>query len=102
MGYKRDVKDNVRRLLYANSGNICAMYGCSNSLVYENTASINEICHIEAVNEKGARYNTNLSDEYVNSYENLMLLCPTCHSIIDNKQNESFYTVAYLTFCSYI
>lgn len=96
MGYKRDVKDNVRRLLYANSGNICAMYGCSNSLVYANTASINEICHIEAVNEKGARYNTNLTEDYVNSYENLMLLCPTCHSIIDNKQNESFYTVAYL------
>ena len=42
------------------------------------------------------RYNTNLTDDYVNSYENLMLLCPTCHSIIDNKQNESFFTVAYL------
>ncbi|MGL5869339.1 HNH endonuclease signature motif containing protein [Clostridium chrysemydis] len=96
MGYKRDVKYNVRRLLYANSGNICAMYGCSNSLVYANTASINEICHIEAVNEKGARYNSDLTDNYVNSYENLMLLCPTCHSIIDNKKNEGFYTVAYL------
>lgn len=96
MGYKRDVKGNVRRLLYANSGNICAMYGCNNPLVYVNTASINEICHIEAVNDEGARYNPNLTDDYVNSYENLMLLCPTCHSIIDNKQNEGFYTVLYL------
>ena len=43
MGYKRDVKDSVRRLLYANSGNICAMYGCNNTLVHANTASINEI-----------------------------------------------------------
>lgn len=96
MGYKRDVKDSVRRLLYANSGNRCAMYGCNNTLVYANTASINEICHIEAVNETGARYNRNLTDEYVNSYENLILLCPTCHSIIDNKLNEKFYTVEYL------
>lgn len=96
MGYKRDVKDSVRRLLYANSGNICTMYGCSNTLVYANTASINEICHIEAVNENGARYNNDLTDEYVNSYENLILLCPTCHSIIDNKLNEVFYTVEYL------
>lgn len=96
MGYKRDVKDSVRRLLYANSGNICAMYGCNNTLVQANTASINEICHIEAVNENGARYNSNLTDEYMNSYENLILLCPTCHSIIDNKLNEEFYTVEYL------
>lgn len=96
MGYKRDVKENVRRLLYANSGNMCAMYGCNNTLVYANTASINEICHIEAVNENGARYNNNLTDEYVNSYDNLILLCPTCHSIIDNKLNENVYTVDYL------
>lgn len=96
MGYKRYVKENVRRLLYANSGNVCAMYGCNNPLVYANTASINEICHIEAVNEDGARYNPNLTDDYVNSYENLILLCPTCHNTIDNKQNENFYSVSYL------
>lgn len=96
MGYKRYVKENVRRLLYANSGNVCAMYGCNNPLVYANTASINEICHIEAVNEDGARYNQHLTDDYVNSYENLILLCPTCHDIIDDKRNESFYTVPYL------
>ena len=72
------------------------MYGCNNTLVQDNSASINEICHIEAVNESGARYNNNLTDEYVNSYENLVLLCPTRHSIIDNKLNEGSYTVAYL------
>lgn len=96
MGYKRDVKENTRRLLYAKSGNMCAMYGCTNALVHANTANISEICHIEAVNESGARYNDNLSDEYVNSYENLILLCPTCHNIIDNKLNENLYTVEYV------
>ena len=96
MGYKRDVKENTRRLLYAKSGNMCAMYGCTNALVHANTANISEICHIEAVNENGARYNDNLSDEYVNSYENLILLCPTCHNIIDSKLNESLYTVEFI------
>ncbi|MEK8199774.1 HNH endonuclease signature motif containing protein [Lysinibacillus sp. FSL M8-0134] len=96
MGYKRYVKENVRRLLYAKSGNVCAMYGCNNPLVYTNAASVNEICHIEAVNEDGARYNPHLTEEYVNSYENLILLCPTCHKKIDNKQNESLYTVHFL------
>lgn len=96
MGYKRDVKESTRRLLYAKSGNMCAMYGCTNALVHANTANISEICHIEAVNENGARYNDSLSDEYVNSYENLVLLCPTCHDIMDNKLNENIYTVDYI------
>lgn len=72
------------------------MYGCTNALVHANTANISEICHIEAVNESGARYNENLSDEYVNSDENLLLLCPTCYDIIDNKLNESFYIVDFI------
>ena len=96
MGYKRSVKDGVRKMLYANSGNVCAMYGCRKKLVSDNTANIAEICHIEAVNENGARYNSNLTDEYVNSYENLILLCPGCHKIIDDKANAELYTVEYL------
>lgn len=96
MGYKRNVKEGIKRLLYASSGNMCAMYGCVNQLVYANTANISEICHIEAVNEDGARYNPNLTEEYVNSYDNLVLLCPTCHVTVDNKLNEGFYTVEYL------
>lgn len=96
MGYKRGVKDSVRKMLYANSGNVCAMYGCGTKLVSDNTANIAEICHIEAVNENGARYNNNLTDEYVNSYENLILLCPGCHKIIDDKANAELYTVEYL------
>ena len=97
MGFKRNIKENTRRLLYANSGNVCAMYGCTNPLIHANTSNISEICHIEAVNEDGARYNDKLSEEYVNSYDNLVLLCPTCHSIVDSKLNESFYTVSYLS-----
>ncbi|WP_395013551.1 HNH endonuclease [Robinsoniella peoriensis] len=96
MGYKRNVKENTRRLLYANSGNVCAMYGCSNPLIYANTSNISEVCHIEAVNDDGARYSDQLTDEYVNSDENLVLLCPTCHTIVDNKLNEIRYTVSYL------
>ena len=96
MGYKRNVKENTRRLLYANSGNVCAMYGCCNPLIHANTSNISEICHIEAVNEDGARYNDQLTDEYVNSDENLVLLCPTCHTIVDNKLNEIIYTISYL------
>lgn len=96
MGYRRNIKESTRRMLYARSGNMCAMYGCNNVLINENTSNISEICHIEAVNDDGARYNDNLTDEEVNSYDNLVLLCPRCHAIVDNKANESIYTVEYL------
>lgn len=96
MGYRRNIKESTRRMLYARSGNMCAMYGCNNVLINENTSNISEICHIEAVNDDGVRYNDNLTDEEVNSYDNLVLLCPRCHAIVDNKANESIYTVEYL------
>lgn len=96
MGYTRKIQDTTRRRLYANSGNICAMYNCDEELIYANSANLSEICHIEAVNEDGARYNANSSNEEVNSYDNLLLLCPTCHKIVDSKQNEHLYTVDYM------
>lgn len=96
MGYKRNIKTCVVNLLYAKSGNICEMYGCHNQLLHDNNSKISEICHIEAISENGPRYNAELSEEYINSYDNLILLCPTCHSIIDNKSNEPLYTVEYL------
>lgn len=96
MGYTRNIKEAIRRQLYANSGNICAMYGCDNQLINENTSNLSEICHIEAVNEDGARYNPNSSNEEINSYQNLILLCPTCHKKVDAKQNETLFPVEYL------
>ena len=60
------------------------------------SSNISEICHIEAVKEGGARYNDDLTDEEVNSYDNLILLCPSCHAIVDDKKNENIYTVDFL------
>lgn len=91
MGYTRNIEPSVKRLLYAKSGNSCAW--CFSPLILDNTTNASEICHINAVNENGARYNPNLTNEYVNSYDNLILLCPRCHKIIDSKENEAEYTV---------
>lgn len=63
---------------------------------HSSTIKGSEICHIEAVNEDGARYNPNLTDEYVNSYENLILLCANCHTFADNKLNENVCSVEML------
>lgn len=94
MSYTRKISETTKKLLYANSGNSCAM--CNATLILDNSSNASEICHIEAVNEDGARYNPNLTDEYVNSYENLILLCPRCHTIVDDKQNIQIYSVEFL------
>lgn len=94
MGYNRKIKDGTKRMLYIKSGNLCAW--CKQTLVYSNSSNLSEICHIEAVNEDGARYNPNLTYEYVNSYENLILLCANCHTFADNKLNENVCSVEML------
>lgn len=96
MAYSRKIKEKVKRRLYACSGNCCEMYGCRQQLLDMNGTNYGEICHIEAVNEGGARYNANCSDEYINSFDNLLLLCPTHHKEVDDINNLNKYTVEFL------
>ena len=55
---------------------------------------IGEIAHIEANSDDGPRANPHLSELQRNAYENLILLCPTHHEIVDAR--ESTYTVEVL------
>jgi hypothetical protein len=57
---------------------------------------VSKICHIEAASQNGPRYNPNMSDDERRHFDNLILLCDECHSIIDNKDNESEYPVELL------
>ena len=50
-------KLEVLRTLFALSGNQCAFPGCNHSLISNKGTFITEICHIEAANEGGERYN---------------------------------------------
>lgn len=94
MSYKRAVSNRDKEKLYAKSGNMCAL--CRKPLFSANGTKLGEICHIEAVGEDGLRYNPKLTEEYINSYDNLILLCPNCHTLVDSKVNEYDYTVATL------
>jgi HNH endonuclease len=38
-----------------------------------------EICHIYGLKPDSPRYVPGMTVEEVNAYENLLLLCPTCH-----------------------
>lgn len=80
-------KENVLRELYSKSGNQCAFPGCNSVLCDEKGNFIGQICHIEAAEEGGERFNPNMSNEERRSYDNLMLMCYK-HHVITNNVNE--------------
>ncbi|MGQ8826224.1 hypothetical protein ACUTUE_23295 [Bacillus sp. NA_146.1] len=84
------ILDPVLRELYIFSGNQCAFPGCSNKIVNEDGTYIAQICHIEAVNEGGQRFNPNMTNEDRRALSNLMLLCYEHHKTTDNTE---VYTV---------
>lgn len=52
---------------------------------------IGEMCHIRTASPNGPRYDSIQSDAELNQEQNLLLLCPTHHSLIDQATTE--YTV---------
>ncbi len=92
---RKPISDATKKKLFALSGNQCCYPGC-NERVYklEDEALLGEICHIKAVNPTGARYDPELPEEQVNTYDNLIILCPNHHTIID--KNEGKYSAQIL------
>lgn len=80
--------------LFALSGNKCAFPGCTESIISTEGVVIGEICHIEAAEPGGERYNPNSNDEYRRSFDNLILLCPRDHKITNDTVK---YTSSTLT-----
>ena len=88
-----------RALLWAVSGSLCCFPDCGVKCVEQandndRSVIIGHIAHIEANSDSGPRANPNLSQQERNSYENLILLCPTHHVLVDAQ--ASTYTVEML------
>ncbi|MBD9093084.1 MAG: hypothetical protein EGQ20_11220 [Bacteroides oleiciplenus] len=98
MGNKaRNYTLSTLKKLYALSGNQCAAPDCKRVLIARDGISItSKICHIEAASEDGPRYNSLMTDKERAHFDNLILLCDECHTIIDNKENEGKYPVTLL------
>ena len=93
----RDYTPTTIKRLFLLSCNQCAAPNCNNSLeAKDNLTIIAKICHIEAASPDGPRYNPIMSDDDRRDFNNLILLCDECHSIIDNKENEDKYPVELL------
>ncbi len=84
------------KTLFTYSGNQCAEPNCTNPIIAEDGTTNGEICHIAAASPEGARYDETMTDDERRLYDNLILLCPKHHKMIDNKRNLNVYTTKLL------
>ena len=76
-----------RKLSWGNSDGKCCICG-QNIGFFEETGFIGEFAHIEDLQEATDRYNPDKTIEERNSQENIIILCPTCHTRIDKNSKE--------------
>jgi hypothetical protein len=77
------------KLLYVRSGNECAFPDCYHPIFNDNGLYIAQLCHINAANIGGQRYDHAQSDAERRSTNNLMFMCHRHHKETDD---EKIYT----------
>ena len=80
------ISSTTRKILWARSGNRCAI--CSNELVkdqFGTTTISGEECHIVSSKERGPRHRAMPDYDII---ENLILLCQEHHKMIDENPNR--------------
>lgn len=91
----------ARKLLWGRSRNECAYPGCSQQLtvdtkdpesdVLRNAGVIlGEEAHIRSPRPDGPRHDPTFDDAKLDFYENLILLCPTHHTLVDKNGGAAF------------
>ncbi len=93
---KAPIQQKEMKILWGRSGGKCAICKCDLIREKEEGKSfpIGVMAHIEGEKGGAARYNPNMKNEDRSKYENLILLCPTDHEIID--KNPEKFTVTHL------
>ncbi len=86
------ISSKTKKLLLARSGGFCQNPECNRDLFHyfnDGTISnIEELAHIIAKKESGPRGNETLPLEQRDEYDNIILLCPDCHTIIDKNPEK--------------
>lgn len=84
----------TKRLLLAKSGGYCQNPECNTNLYsfFETgrITNIEELAHIIGQQENGPRGNVSMSASERDEYDNLIILCPNCHTKVD--KNPEIYS----------
>ncbi len=98
---KNKIKSKVGRSNIPNAVK-CELWGASagrcqfcNTLLFQDSAfgfkgNFSQMAHVHAVSPRGPRHVEGMTKNELNSIDNLMLLCPEHHKMIDDKPDEFF------------
>lgn len=82
-----NIQEKVKRKLWAGSGGYCAKPDCQSDLFpffeSKELTNIEELAHIIGKKKKGPRGGSSLPLSQRDEFDNIILLCPNCHAIID-------------------
>lgn len=86
---KRNLSRKTEKVLFGSSMH-CAYPGCNNPLVEPSTEKSDAVvvadeCHIHAISPNGPRWIEGLTEKDLNSPDNLILLCPNHHRLVDGQ-----------------
>lgn len=90
-----------RKLLWGRSHNECAYPDCRQELTVDladresrvlaqSGVVLGEEAHIRSGRPAGPRYDSDYPSEQIDSYANLVLLCPTHHTLVDKDSGSGF------------
>lgn len=86
------VSKRTKRLLWSRSGGYCQNPACNCELFafFENGAvsSQGELAHVIGQSARGPRGQCGLAVEKRDEYQNIILLCPTCHTLADKNPKQ--------------
>ena len=74
--------------LFNQSGELCNYAGCTQPIVVESGTIVVDICHIAAASEGGPRYDASQTDAQMHGFDNLILLCPNHHRVVDGSPDN--------------
>ncbi len=88
----RSLSPTTRLLVCVNAGGRCQRQGC-NRFLFEHPLTLTpgnfaEVAHIVAFKEGGPRGRSGPRPGNIDSLDNLMLLCPPCHKLVDDHPAE--------------
>ncbi|MHA3183320.1 SAVED domain-containing protein [Legionella pneumophila] len=90
----RNIHPQTEKELWARAAGRCQFDGC-NQILYSSPITLEEVniaekAHIYSFSINGPRGRGELSRDRINSAENLLLVCSTCHTTIDNKDGKKY------------
>ena len=92
------ISEKSIKLLWSNAAGRCSFTDCNVRLTVEQAArsaphTLGEMAHIKGKNMGSNRYDDAQTYKQRDSYENLILLCPNHHTLIDKTENEETFSV---------